>query len=151
MNWEAISAVGEIVGALAVVVTLLFVARELRNSHKALSVSALRDTTAQWNQWSEMMATSSDLADIVARGNRAYESLNEAETLRYGAYVQTLFDNVESYRSMVVHHKLEKDLDIVVSIIRRRIEVPGIKAWWDENTADYDDDFVTWMESIIKL
>ena len=30
MNWDAISAIGEVVGAVAMVVTLLFVARDFR-------------------------------------------------------------------------------------------------------------------------
>ena len=36
MNWDAISAVGEVVGAVAVVATLLFVARDIRQNLKSL-------------------------------------------------------------------------------------------------------------------
>ena len=148
MDWEAIAAVGEIVGATAVVVTLLFVAREIRQNNRALSVAALRDTTAQWNHWSEMLATSSDLADIVVRGNNAYDSLSSGEKMRYGAYVQAFFDNVESYRALVTEHRLERNLDVLISITRRRLASAGFRRWWAENTVDYEDDFVRWVESI---
>jgi hypothetical protein len=66
MNWNAVGTIAEIIGATVVVVTLLNVAREIRKNSKSLSMATLRDTTAQWNQWSEMIATSSALADIVA-------------------------------------------------------------------------------------
>jgi hypothetical protein len=149
MNWDAIGAVGEVIGAAAVVVTLLFVARDIRQNSKSLSISALRDTTAQWNQWSEMIATSNDLADIVAKGNKTYSDLSESEKLRYGAYVQSFFDNVESYRSLVVDHNTDKDLDVLVSITARRVIIPGFGAWWRENAADYDADFVAWIDSLV--
>jgi hypothetical protein len=35
VNWEAISAIGQIVGALAVVISLIYVAREVRSSAHA--------------------------------------------------------------------------------------------------------------------
>ena len=148
MNWAVIGVFAEITAAVAVVVTLLFVARDIRQNSKSLSMSALRTTTEQWNHWSEMIATSGDLADIVLKGNESYSSLSSSERLRYGAYVQSLFDNVESNRSLVVDHDAEKNLDVLTSIVRRRITIPGIATWWHENTDDYDANFVAWIEEL---
>jgi hypothetical protein len=148
MNWDAIATVAEIFGAAAVVATLIYVARDIRQNSKSLSMSALRDTTAQWNQWSEMLATSGDLADVVAKGNNSYTTLSAGEQLRYGAYVQSFFDNVESYRSLVIDHQADKNLTVLVSITQRRITIPGFKSWWHENTADYDEEFVAWINNL---
>jgi len=148
MNWEVAGTIAEIIGAAAVIVTLLFVARDIRQNSRSLSMSALRDTTAQWNQWSEMIATSGDLADIVVKGNESYSILSSSEKLRYGAYVQSFFDNVESYRSLVVDHNADKDLVVLSVITRRRITIPGFRSWWSENSADYDVDFVAWIDEL---
>ena len=91
MNWDAISAIGEIVGAAAVVLTLLYLSKEIRQNSRSVAISALRDTTAQWNHWSEMLATSPDLSKVVAKGNNAYASLSESESLRYGALCTVVF------------------------------------------------------------
>jgi len=148
MAWSEIASVAEIVGAIAVVVTLVYVAKEIRQNSRALGITALRDTTAQWNDWSSMIATSPDLADIVAKAGQSYDDLDEGELLRFGAYVQSFFDNVESYRSLVVQHRIEKDIDVLERIVARRIVNAGFARWWEENTADYDDEFVTWIESL---
>jgi len=148
MNWDAIATVAEIIGAAAVVATLIYVARDIRQNSKSLSMSALRDTTAQWNQWSEMLATSGDLADIVATGNDSYTNLSAGEKLRYAAYVQSFFDNVESYRSLVIDHEADRDLMVLISITQRRIVIPGFRSWWIENTADYDPEFVAWINNL---
>ena len=149
MNWDTAAAIAEIVGAIAVVITLLYVARELRQNSRSLAVSALRDTTSNWHEWSNMLATSPDLADIVATGNRSPDELSESEALRYGAFVQSFFDNVESYRSLVVDHEIEKDLEVLESIVRRRVSETGIRAWWRRNIDDYDGEFVAWVNDII--
>jgi len=46
MNWDAIGAIGEIVGALAVVVSLLYLATQIRTSNKV----AIRETTVEINR-----------------------------------------------------------------------------------------------------
>ena len=148
MSWTELASIAEIVGAIVVVVTLVYVAKQIRQNSHALEIAALRDTTAQWNDWSNMLASSGDLADIVVKATHDYDSLSSSEILRFGGYVQSFFDNVESSRSLVIDHRVEKDLAIVESIVARRISDPGIARWWQENTADYDDDFVAWIEGI---
>jgi hypothetical protein len=148
MSWSELASLAEIVGALAVVITLIYVAKEIRQNSRALGIAALRDTTAQWNDWSSMLAGSGELADIVARVNQSDDALTEGEMLRFGAYAQSFFDNVESYRSLVVQHRVEKDLDVLQRIVARRIAQPGFADWWANNTADYDNEYVAWIEGI---
>ena len=81
MDWGAIAAVGEILGAVAVVVTLLYLAKQIRQSSKAVEVTALRDSTDHWNHWSELVASSPGLAEIVARGNRSYDAARVIEVI----------------------------------------------------------------------
>ena len=44
MNWDAIGAIGEIAGAVAVVITLIYVALQLRENTKSLKVQSLNET-----------------------------------------------------------------------------------------------------------
>ena len=49
MNWEAIGAIGEIVGAAGVIVTLLYLASQLRQNTRALQVTSIDSTTQVGN------------------------------------------------------------------------------------------------------
>ncbi len=148
MNWEAIGAAGEILAAIAVVVTLIYLAKQIRQNSQAVQISALRDTTEHWHRWSEVLATSPELAVIVARGNKSYRQLPESEAMRYGAYVQMFFDSAESYRSLVLEHAVQKNLHVLESIVARRFRETGFQEWWSDNRADYEAGFVTWIEGI---
>ena len=70
MNWDAIGAISEILAAIAVVVTLIYLAKQIRQNSQTVEISALRDTTEQWNRWSEVLATSPQLAEIVTPGKQ---------------------------------------------------------------------------------
>ena len=147
VDWNAIGAIGEMLGAVAVVVTLLYLSKQIRQNTRSVQIAALRDTTAQWNHWSDLLATSPDLAEIVVRGNESFKNLSKVDALRYGAFMQTFFDNVESNLELVQTHKVEKDTDAIESIVRRRLQIKGCVEWWDENTADYRGEFVDWINT----
>lgn len=95
-----------------------------------------------------MLASSSGLASIVAKGHRSYAGLSDVEALRYGAFVQSFFDNVQSERALIIDHRIDHDATVLEAIVRRRLAVDGFRAWWDENTGDYDVEFVAWIERI---
>ena len=147
IDWNAIGALGEILGAVAVVITLLYLSKQIQQNTRSVQVAALRDTTAQWNHWSELLAASPDLAEIVFRGNQSFQSLPEADALRYGAFIQTFFDNVESNLTLVQIHKIEKDTAAIESIVGRRLRINGYVEWWEENTNDYAAEFVAWINA----
>lgn len=148
MNWDAIGAVGEILGAIAVVATLIYLAKQIRQNSQAVQVAALRDTTEAWNRWSATMATSSELADIVSRGNSSYKELPESDAMRYGAYMQMFVDSAESYRQLILKHQVEKDLDVLESIVGRRVCDTGFSEWWSEHHLDYNTEFVDWLNNV---
>ena len=67
MNWEAIGAFGELVAAIAVVVTLVFLIQQLRQSTAALRQQSERASANAIHSWSLTMMTP-DVAKTVSRG-----------------------------------------------------------------------------------
>ena len=103
MNWEAVGAVGEIVGAGAVVLTLFYLARQMRESayearqnqvelrrtrYDALNRELAR-TVSEW-------ASNPELAETMLRGHRNPASLTETEVFRFYASLQRFFRNLEA-------------------------------------------------------
>ena len=90
MNWEAIGAVGEIVGALAVFLTLLYLAVQLRQN------SLIAKATIRENR------TDSSQTIILALKNETEllsktEPLNEEEALRFNLLMRAMFRDAEAY------------------------------------------------------
>ena len=55
MNWEAIGALGEVLGAVSVLITLLYLSRQINASNKALDTTgatAMMEGYNEFNTWS---------------------------------------------------------------------------------------------------
>lgn len=96
MNWEAMGAVGEVVGALAVVLTLAYLARQIRQSNRQDLLSAFRHNFDSTNQFLASTFDSPELAELVVRGRGSYEALSPAERIRFDHFHFVVLNIVES-------------------------------------------------------
>jgi hypothetical protein len=83
MNWEAVGAIGEIIGALAVIVTLIYLSAQVRQNTKASRLAAIQAASENSSRFSEMIAADPELSELVWRGMREPDSLDAAETRRF--------------------------------------------------------------------
>jgi hypothetical protein len=68
MNWEALGALAEIVGAAAVVITLLYLAIQARHSNRQTEIDSLRHTCDSSNELISTFSSSVETASILNRG-----------------------------------------------------------------------------------
>jgi len=103
MNWEAISAIGQFVGALAVVISLIYLANEVRSSARATRLAGMRSTLDAFNWlprgilWPDraLRLTEPNLAELYTRGLDDFESFEGADRVRFRVLMHTIFRNVE--------------------------------------------------------
>lgn len=86
MNWEAIGAIGEIVGAIAVLVTLIYLAMQIRQNTYQTRAAATQDTIHLWNEISQAVLTDRSVAELIEKGNNNLSSLDPADRQRYSNY-----------------------------------------------------------------
>jgi hypothetical protein len=83
LNWEAISAIGQIVGAIAVVISLIYLAREIRSNAHATRRAAMRSLLEAFNQLAQQLSSHSDLTELWLRGVHDLESLEGVDLRRF--------------------------------------------------------------------
>jgi hypothetical protein len=107
VNWDAISAIGQLVGALAVVISLIYLATEVRRNARAMRLAAARSTLDFLNRFSQQITERADLAELRHRGFHDYESLEGTDRARFNSYMHAVFRIVED----VYYQHLHGDLD----------------------------------------
>ena len=90
MNWEAAGAVGEIIGALAVVISLLYLAVQIRRQVAQARLQSFHEMSRQFRDVTELFA-SSDISDIFVRANKDFDSMSDAELVRLIVLTTNLF------------------------------------------------------------
>jgi hypothetical protein len=70
MNWDAIGALAETIGALAVVISLIYLAVQIRSGTKALRTT-LRDSAFRYlGEWKYVLSADPELPWLFKRGLR---------------------------------------------------------------------------------
>ena len=90
MNWDAIGAVGEIVGAGAVVATLIYLAIQTRRTREATETNGTFASLNLYSEWRVALAHSPDLARAIAKSNDS-EELSGQEDVQLQAFMDDLF------------------------------------------------------------
>jgi len=91
MNWDAVGAVGEIVGALAVFLTLAYLAIQIRQNTRAVQSSAIGSSINRISAMRQSLSENTELATLYLKGGKDPEYLNELETLQYRLLAHNMF------------------------------------------------------------
>ena len=150
MNWEAIGAVGETIGAIAVVVSILYLSIQIRSNTRATKASASFEATHSWALSNEQAHQLSD-NDVVAF-QKAYSqgTLSEIERFRVEAFHRALFQKLEGQYYLYKYGYLEP------AVWTRRsewasglVQLPFFKDWWQQELTQsiYSDEFIDAIRS----
>ena len=102
MNWEIATAIAEISGAIAVIVTLVYLATEVRQNRKAIESASIDALSAGWNDLNTQIFGDPELAEIMLKGHADPKSLDEVELYRYQLAGQSYLNH---FMTVVNHHR----------------------------------------------
>ena len=102
MNWDALGAMGEIAGAIAVIATLFFLARQLQvNTRELEKTNEYQRTTSvvasneNYNEVWRPILQDPELAHIYLKGTTG-QPLNDIEALRYCTFINMFLSYLEA-------------------------------------------------------
>lgn len=132
MNWDAVSALSDLVGALAVVVTLIYLAKEIKQnteSNEAVGFQTWQsDSAAHWLT----IAGNHELGRDVAVCLSDSRNLSEDNWLSVASW---LLNNMRQYQTtFMLHERGIVDDDLFAMEMRmaaRSLTIPGMRQWWD--------------------
>jgi len=83
MNWDAIGAIGEIVGAIAVVVSLAYLAVQIKQSNAASARAAVQELLDLNDRIAESVGESEEIAEVYLKGSANEDGLSKAQQMQY--------------------------------------------------------------------
>lgn len=147
MSWEAAGAIGEIIGGLGVILSLVYLAIQIRAQNRESRVAAVTEWTTQWNSFLVSFAENPNLAEIWSRGVHDFASLSPTEVVQFSSQCGRLFRVGESlydqYRQGRFDPKTWRGVEQTLEDVAR---FPGAKSWWPTRAHWYSDDFVALVQ-----
>ena len=142
MNWEAIGAIGEVIGAIAVILTLIYLSVQIRQNtrmmedhFRGVDLSAFNAIDESFSRFRSMLAMNPELADLWKRTREDYEVLSGTERERADALAWEWFVIYQNmyHRTISIMQKDDTGIELALT---RELRHPGLLQWWKQNRDD---------------
>ncbi len=151
MNWEAISGIAEAVGAIGVIVSLIYVGLQIRQN----TIASRASNYQQWvdTQVNVNRGLSDDpaVSELIDRANQDFDSLSSAELLRlqmvfYNHFTQWNVAFTNDKLSLLDREKWELVIHGYELLMRH---TPAFAQMWEYCGFVYDEGFKHHVETVI--
>ena len=134
MNWDAIGAVGELLGASAVLVTLIYLAVQIRQNTSAVATATYESTMTGFNAINIVVAGNPALASVLDRGCQNPDSLNSEEIVQFNFLLRCYSNQWWKLFKLYERGSLpEAEWSIFAKEAAQFLEQPGCKPFCEQN------------------
>jgi len=142
---------GEFISGLAVVVTLVYLAVQIRHNTRAVRSSMHQDMIESTLRIAESVSDTDDLGRIVLHADEGYDELTDVERIRFDAYAERVFNNFESVFYSYRNSMIEEDLwESWESSYLTDISRASMRRYWQEENPQHLRDFMDFVEDFYR-
>jgi hypothetical protein len=151
MTIQELGSIGEFVGALAVLLSLVYLAYQIRQNTRSVRASTHHTTAHAAYGIQHLIAESETVARIWLTGAREPQKLTREERARFDAIMRSFFmwyeDTYFQYRnSMIGRDVWEARQESMMGHLRDA----GILSWWSKNSHIFTESFVSYVGQLLE-
>jgi hypothetical protein len=149
MNWDAIGAIAEAIGAAGVIASLLYLAVQVRANTRASAVEAKLASTRFYTDFFGSFIQSPELNDLFMRGRKDFESLPSDDYYRFSNLAfQAGYIFSGLYFQFRQSTLSEDDWSEYRAMAQYWLRSPGVQQWWSKaGKYMFGSDFVAFVEA----
>lgn len=149
MSLEQASLLAQIVSALAVVASLIFVGIQLRQATRAVRASTSQAHSALYHAIVVTIVENGEFARIWREALADFDSCSPDDRVRFVAQMSALFRYYESSRVQWLHGQLDPEHWFTIERqVMSLIPQPGTQSWWALRRHWHSDEFQRWFDSL---
>lgn len=141
-------AVGELVGGVAVLITLIYLALQLRRTARVAHRQIYSEGAEVMSNFSLKLAQNPELHSMYRRALREPDKLNSEQLLQGRAVIESYFSLMEGYYLHNVEYGEKLAQDRWSRVLRRVLSMPGGSAYWAENEWKFHAEFVRYIDAL---
>ena len=147
MSLDDVGNIGELIGAIGVIATLIYLAVQIRQNTSALKATSHQETTREASDFVAQMAGDADVARIFNTGSKNWNDLVGEERLRFSMLLFRVFFNFQNLYSLHQAGGIDEEYwDSQLQVMMWFMNLPGVRSWWDIGKGQLRKGFVEFME-----
>jgi hypothetical protein len=148
---DELGSLGEFISGLAVVVTLVYLALQIRHNTRAVRSSMHQDMVESTLRIAESMSDNPDVGRIVLKANEDYDNLTKEEFVRFEAYAERVFGNFESVFYSYRNSMIEQDLwESWEASYLADISRTAMRRFWHEDRPMHLRDYMEFIDQFYR-
>ena len=149
MNWQAVGAAGNVVGAVGVTVTLVYLAIQLRQNARLLRLNTANVVTEELQAMFSLLAADDALSDIFRQAGESTVP-EGAGRVRFYAFTNNLMRIHENaYLQKAEGAIPEAHWEGLTRLMIDYTDMPAFDSYWRDRKHWSSDEFIAYMESNI--
>jgi hypothetical protein len=150
MSFSELTAIAGVVSAVAVLVSLVFLNLQLRQSEKNQRALIQQGRAGRTTDIA-MRAMAKDFAEVLYRCMNGDPGISETQLGQFMGYCRAVFlgaeDSFFQYRESLLH---ERAFVSVTTSLRGIFVAPGVRVMWSMTRAWYEPEFARFMDAIAR-
>lgn len=142
MSWDALAALAELLGALGVIVTLAYLAVQIRQNTKLLTASLADSGRDAANEVTRILASNPDAARVFWAGIADRSSLAERDRQQFDAVLTLAFTGYRQFFS-------QGQLDELIAF-EWLLGFPGAREWWANYSATFAGPYRDYVDRVLE-
>jgi hypothetical protein len=153
VDWDAVGAIAELLAAIGVIGSLVYLAKQIKansdnvnQNTKALisdrDVSSNESVLALYRPQYE----NPELATLMLKGHAGVDALSPTEQYRYNFALNATFESHQTFFIQNRKGNVSAELwDFYSTSMDRLCQVPGVIAWWAHNGSNFNPEFAEYI------
>lgn len=148
MTLEQLGSIGELVGAIGVIISLVYLALQIRTNTEAERTSTYQSIVSDFGALNNTMASTPELSHLFVRAMEDYHQLSPDEKAR----ISQLFFQCFRFFENMFYQQRKGYLDDEVWIGWKRLMLtyyarPGFLTWWEHRRDVFSEPFAIFLET----
>jgi hypothetical protein len=150
MTIQEMGAAGELIGGIAVIFTLIYLALQIRQNTRAVRLSTGHAITEEFRGMFALIASHNKLAELLSNAANNEAITSGADKVRYWAYTSNFIKAFENAYLQWTYEVLDtKQWEGMKRMLTDYGHIPSFREYWQNRKHWYSDDFQYFMDTEI--
>jgi hypothetical protein len=155
---QDLGSLGEFVGAIAIVVSFVYLAMQIRSNTRqveentrSIRVGQLDSTLQAFSRFRERLINNSEVAELWQRGLQDRSTLKGSERLRFDTLLLDLIANVQA---VYLRGEITSDpfhWNNTVESVEQILKTPGARDWWSSGRSGCHEGFAEIIDQLLAV
>jgi hypothetical protein len=146
-NWALIA---EIIGGVSIVLSLIFVGIEVRQSRAVQIQAGTQAVVSEYDATIRTLASDPELACIYARGGQDFSEISALQRIRLNAYLVAVMNAQQQVFGLMLDGTLEPSIgEGLDAQMREVIHLPGFAQWYETRSHWYGPEFRDYIQRVL--